>query len=94
MVTTQAKTSFAGLGIASAFKQAMKSKGLIACIAQTTSPVGRLNKYLSNYCGTAHFYLTAFRSDVINTGPISHIDNILSPEFLSIPFIWSAVSLN
>jgi hypothetical protein len=44
MVTTQAKTSFAKpLGIADAFKQAMKPKGLIACITQTTSPVGRLD---------------------------------------------------
>jgi hypothetical protein len=44
MVATQAKTSFAGpLGITRVFKQAIKPKGLIACIVQTTSPVGRLN---------------------------------------------------
>ncbi|MBP1732242.1 MAG: hypothetical protein H6Q55_2671 [Deltaproteobacteria bacterium] len=72
MVTTQAKTSFARTrGIANALKQAMKPKGLIACITQTISPGGRLDKYWANFlrslhCRSAHFNLTPFRSDIIN----------------------------
>jgi hypothetical protein len=64
--------SFASpLGITNLLKQAMKPKGLIACIAQTTSPVGHIDKYLSNFlrslhCRSAHSNLTPFRLDIIN----------------------------
>ena len=53
------------IGIAKTFKQATKPKGLIACITQTTSPVGRLDTYWPNFlrsphCRSAHVISTIY----------------------------------